>query len=603
MEILAQFGTPLQQEQWLQPLLNGEIRSCFAMTEPWVASSDATQHLVAASTRDGDDYVIQGHKWFTSGALDPRCKVAVFMGVTDPDADPYHRQSMILVPMDAPGVDRARAACPVFGHSEGGGHGETLWDNVRVPKENLLGEEGSGFAIAQARLGPGRIHHCMRAIGIAERALELMCMRAQMRVAFGKPLADQGVVRERIAESRMQIEQARLLTLKAAWMMDTVGKKQARTEIAAIKVVAARVRHRGDRPRHPAVRRRGRHRRLAARGDVRARAHPAPRRRSRRGAHAPDRAQRARQVRAPPSRRLLMKVRVGYGLGNLRPLDGERLGALAEGLERHGFDSLWLSERISGPAPDPVLGLTYAAAARTKKIKLGTSVSVLPGRSPALVAKEWATLDVLSGGRALPAFGLGIVHPVEQQAFGVARGDRASIFDEALPLLRRLWTEDSVDHDGTWFHYEGMSVLPKPAQPLDVWLGGKAPSELRRVGRLGDGWLASFATPEQCAAARPVIEDAADAAAARSTPSTSASWSSTRTRNCPTRWSRCSRRATPTSIPSDLVARGWPAVREQCERYSPRSASRSWCSSRSPNPRTGTTSSRPGAAEILPLQT
>ena len=151
-----------------------------------------------------------------------------------------------------------------------------------------------------------------------------------------------------------------------------------------------------------------------------------------------------------------MKVRVGYGLGNLRPLDGERLGALAEGIEQHGFDSLWLSERISGPAPDPVLGLTWAAA-RTQKIKLGTSVSVLPGRSPALVAKEWATLDVLSGGRALPAFGLGIAHPVEQQAFGVARGDRASIFDEALPLLRRLWSEDSVDHDGTWFHYEGMT--------------------------------------------------------------------------------------------------------------------------------------------------
>ena len=204
-----------------------------------------------------------------------------------------------------------------------------------------------------------------------------------------------------------------------------------------------------------------------------------------------------------------MKVRIGYGLGNLRPLDGERLGALAEGMEQHGFDSLWLSERISGPAPDPVLGLTWAAA-RTKKIKLGTSVSVLPGRSPALVAKEWATLDVLSGGRALPAFGLGIAHPVEQQAFGVARGDRAAIFDEALPLLRRLWTEDAVDHDGTWFHYTGMSVLPKPAHPLDVWLGGKAPSELRRVGRLGDGWLASFATPEQCAASRPVIEQAAN---------------------------------------------------------------------------------------------
>jgi acyl-CoA dehydrogenase len=239
MEILAQFGTPLQQEQWLQPLLDGEIRSCFAMTEPWVASSDAT-NISSRIERDGDDYVINGHKWFTSGALDPRCKVAVFMGVTDPGADAHRRQSMILVPMDAPGV-RVVRGLPVFGHSEGGGHGESLWENVRVPKENLLGEEGGGFAIAQARLGPGRVHHCMRAIGLAERALDLMCMRAQTRVAFGKPLADQGVVRERIAESRMQIEQVRLLTLKTAWMMDTVGKKSAQTEIAAIKVMAARV--------------------------------------------------------------------------------------------------------------------------------------------------------------------------------------------------------------------------------------------------------------------------------------------------------------------------------------------------------------------------
>jgi acyl-CoA dehydrogenase len=239
MEILAQFGTPLQQEQWLAPLLDGEIRSCFAMTEPWVASSDAT-NISSRIERDGDDYVINGHKWFTSGSLDPRCKVAVFMGVTDPKADSHRRQSMILVPMDSPGVTVVRGL-PVFGHSEGGGHGETLWENVRVPKENLLGEEGGGFAIAQARLGPGRVHHCMRAIGLAERALDLMCMRAQTRVAFGKPLADQGVVRERIAESRMQIEQVRLLTLKTAWMMDTVGKKAAQTEIASIKVIAARV--------------------------------------------------------------------------------------------------------------------------------------------------------------------------------------------------------------------------------------------------------------------------------------------------------------------------------------------------------------------------
>ncbi len=179
-----------------------------------------------------------------------------------------------------------------------------------------------------------------------------------------------------------------------------------------------------------------------------------------------------------------MKVRIGYGLGNLRPLSGDALGALAEGLERNGFDSLWLSERVSGPAPDPVLALTFAAA-RTQKIKLGTSVSVLPGRSPALVAKEWATLDVLSGGRALPAFGLGIAHPVEQQAFGVDRADRASIFDEALPLLRRLWAEDDVDHDGRWFHYEHMNVLPKPAHPLDVWLTARSPTRSPRRSRPG----------------------------------------------------------------------------------------------------------------------
>ncbi|MEN9595447.1 MAG: hypothetical protein RLY23_1930 [Actinomycetota bacterium] len=238
MEVLAEFGTPEQQDQWLVPLLEGEIRSCFAMTEPWVASSDAT-NITSRIERDGDHYIVNAHKWWTSGALSPRCRVAILMGVSDPGADPHRRHSQILVPMDAPGVTVVRGL-KVFGHDAGAGHAETLFENVRLPASSIIGGEGNGFAIAQARLGPGRIHHCMRAIGLAEKALELMCMRAQMRVAFGKPLADQGVVRDRIAESRMEIEQARLLTLKAAWLMDTVGVKGARIEISAIKVLAAR---------------------------------------------------------------------------------------------------------------------------------------------------------------------------------------------------------------------------------------------------------------------------------------------------------------------------------------------------------------------------
>jgi probable F420-dependent oxidoreductase len=239
---------------------------------------------------------------------------------------------------------------------------------------------------------------------------------------------------------------------------------------------------------------------------------------------------------------------------------------LVEAMETHGFDSLWLSERISGPAPDPVLGLTYAAA-RTKRIKLGSSVSVLPGRSPALVAKEWATLDVLSGGRALPAFGLGIAHPVEQQAFRVERSDRASIFDEALPLLRRLWSEDSVDHDGRWFHYEGMSVLPKPAHPLDVWLGGRAPAELRRVGRLGDGWLASFSTPDQCKAGRVAIEDAADAEGRAIDPEHFGVMVLYTHDAIPDAFAQAIRTRNPDADIDDLVAHGWPSVRALCERY------------------------------------
>ena len=239
MEILHQFGTPLQREQFLDPLLNGEIRSCFAMTEPWVASSDAT-NIASTIERDGDHYLINAHKWWTSGAASPNCRFAILMGVSDPNADSHRRHSMILVPFDTPGFSIVRTL-PVFGHDAGGGHCETLFEHVRVPAQYLLGEEGGGFAIAQARLGPGRIHHCMRAIGAAERALELMCARAQQRVAFGKPLADQGAVQRDIAECRIEIEQARLLTMKAAWLMDTVGVKGARIEISAIKVVAARV--------------------------------------------------------------------------------------------------------------------------------------------------------------------------------------------------------------------------------------------------------------------------------------------------------------------------------------------------------------------------
>jgi len=239
MEVLTVFGTPEQQDRWLRPLLEGEIRSSFAMTEPAVASSDAT-NIELRIDRDGDEYVLNGRKWWTSGAMRERCRIMIVMGKTDPEGPRYRQQSMVLVPRDTPGVTILRNL-PVFGYVDPEGHADVGFDNARVPVSNLIGNEGDGFLISQARLGPGRIHHCMRALGAAERALELMCRRTSTRVTFGQPISERANVQDWIAESRIEIEMARLLTMKAAWMMDTVGNKHARMEIAAIKVAAPNV--------------------------------------------------------------------------------------------------------------------------------------------------------------------------------------------------------------------------------------------------------------------------------------------------------------------------------------------------------------------------
>ena len=304
MELLSLFGTEEQKERWLEPLLEGEIRSAFSMTEPEVASSDAT-NIATRIERDGDDYVINGRKWWTSGAMSPRCTLLIVMGVTDPEAQRYRRQSMILVPKDTPGVNIQRSTS-LFGYDDGphGGHAEIVYDNVRVPATNLLGEEGDGFRIAQERLGPGRIHHAMRAIGMAERALEMMCERTAQRSTFGRPIIEHGVVQRWISEARVRIEQVRLLVLKTAWLMDTVGNRGARIEVSAIKVAAPEVAtwviDRAD----PGARRSRRGAGHVAARAIRRRPHPPDRRRARRGPSHGDRAPRVGALRAHPRHEL-----------------------------------------------------------------------------------------------------------------------------------------------------------------------------------------------------------------------------------------------------------------------------------------------------------
>ncbi len=262
-----------------------------------------------------------------------------------------------------------------------------------------------------------------------------------------------------------------------------------------------------------------------------------------------------------------MKVRVGFGITGARPGSPSEFGALVDGLEQFGWDSLWLSERMAAPSPDPVTALAFAAG-RTERIKFGTSVSVLPGRNPAELAKQWATLDQLSGGRALPAFGLGVVHPNEQQAFGVERTERVARFEEMLPLLRRIWAEETVDHDGTFFHYESLRVEPKPTKALDVWMGGRAPVELRRIGRLADGWLASFSMPQACAAGRVIIETAAAEAGRTIDPDHFGAMVFYRHAPLPDALAQLVASRPGVDVSADeLVPQGWDAVVERCREY------------------------------------